>query len=130
MYNLGEQFNMDLENAKANSKCVFTGDKYRITVLTERLVRLEYQPEGKFVDQPSELVWCRNFEKPHFLVKEDARYLIIKTKYLKLTYVKNQPFQGGKLNMMANLKVELLNTDRIWFLVIQKLVIMEPPIFH
>ena len=75
MYDLGEQFNMDLEKAKANPKCVFRGAKYRITVLTDRLIRLEYQKDGQFVDQPSELAWYRNFEKPYFLVKEDSRYL-------------------------------------------------------
>ena len=29
---------------------VFTGKTYRITVLSERLVRLEYSPDGKFVN--------------------------------------------------------------------------------
>ncbi len=115
MYNLGEQFNMDLTASKANPKCVFTGEKYRITVLTERLVRLEYQPEGHFVDAPTELIWYRNFEAPEFSVREDHRYLEIKTKYFKLTYMKNQPFAGGKVNTMGHLKVELLNTDRIWY---------------
>ena len=115
MYNLGEHFNMNLDRAKANKKCIFKGNKYRITVLTERLVRLEYNEDGIFVDEPSELAWYRDFERPKFLVKDDANYLIIKTKYFRLTYVKERPFQGSKLNTMANLKVELLNTDKIWY---------------
>lgn len=115
MYNLGEQFNFDLTRSKANPKCMFTGEKYRITVLTERLVRLEYRPDGKFIDAPSELVWYRNFEVPKFSVREDRRYLEIKTSYFKLTYAKEQPFAGSKINSMGNLKVELLNTDRIWY---------------
>ena len=115
MYNLGEHFNMNLDRSKSNKKCIFKGEKYRITILSERLVRLEYNIEGNFVDEPSELVWYRDFEKPNFLVKEDANYLIIKTKYFRLTYVKEKPFQGSKLNTMANLKVELLNTDKIWY---------------
>ena len=115
MYNLGEHFNMNLERSKSNNKCIFKGEKYRITILSERLVRLEYNNEGNFVDEPSELVWYRDFEKPNYLVKEDANYLIIKTKYFRLTYIKEKPFQGSKLNTMANLKVELLNTDKIWY---------------
>ena len=115
MYNLGEHFNMNLDRAKSNKKCIFKGEKYRITVLTERLIRLEYNQDGIFVDEPSELVWYRDFERPNFLVKEDANYLIIKTKYFKLTYIKEKPFQGSKLNTIANLKVELLNTDKIWY---------------
>lgn len=115
MYNLGEHFNMNLDRAKSNKKCIFKGEKYRITVLTERLIRLEYNQDGIFVDEPSELVWYRDFERPNFLVKEDVNYLIIKTKYFKLTYIKEKPFQGSKLNTIANLKVELLNTDKIWY---------------
>ena len=107
MYDLGEQFNMDLEKAKANPKCVFKGEKYRITVLTDRLIRLEYQKDGQFVDQPSELAWYRNFEKPYFLVKEDSRYLEIKSKYFKLSYVKNQPFQGSARRKRARCPLPL-----------------------
>ena len=42
MYNLGEHFNMNLDRSKSNNKCIFKGEKYRITVLSERLVRLEH----------------------------------------------------------------------------------------
>lgn len=38
-----------------------TGRNYRITFLTERLVRLEYQSEGRFEDRPTTAVQCRNF---------------------------------------------------------------------
>jgi hypothetical protein len=41
MYYLGEQFVMDMKKAVANDSCVLQGNKYRITVLTDRLVRLE-----------------------------------------------------------------------------------------
>ena len=46
MYNLGDHFKINLENAKANSKSIIKGEKYRFTVLTERLVRLEYSETG------------------------------------------------------------------------------------
>ena len=68
MYDLGDQFALDLNKAIANPACVLKGDKYRISVLTERLVRLEYNAEGNFEDSPTELVWYRNFPKPEFNV--------------------------------------------------------------
>ena len=63
MYELGEQFKFDMDKALANPECVFKGSKYRITILTERLVRLEYNDDGFFNDNPTELVWYRNFPK-------------------------------------------------------------------
>jgi hypothetical protein len=46
VYNLGEQFKFDYTKSKANKESIFQGSKYRITVLTERLVRLEYNENG------------------------------------------------------------------------------------
>ena len=46
MYELGDQFKFDLNKSTANKDCIFKGDRYRITILTERLVRLEYNENG------------------------------------------------------------------------------------
>ena len=115
MYKLGEQFSFDYEKAKPNEKNVIQGEKYRFTVLTERLIRMEYSEEGIFEDRPTELVWYRNMPRVEFKLKEDKKYLEIETKYFRLTYVKENPFMGTKFNPTANLKVDLLNTDRTWY---------------
>ena len=81
MYNLGDQFKRKQECGKANEKCIYKGNKYRITVLSERLIRLEYSENGQFLDAPTELVWNRVFEEPKFAAKEDGQYLEIKTPY-------------------------------------------------
>ena len=52
---------------------------------------------------------------PEFELKEDRNFVIITTKYFKLTYIKGKSFIGGKANPSANLKVDLLNTDRYWY---------------
>lgn len=114
-YEMGNQFAFDMESAKANNACTFRGNKYRITVLTERLVRLEYSETGTFYDNPSELVWHRNFEKPNFEIEEAGNQLIIKTKYFKLTYTKEAPFMGSSVSKVSNLKIDLLNTDKTWY---------------
>ena len=73
MYNLGDQFKRNNEAGLADPKCIYKGEKYRITVLSERLVRLEYNLNGKFLDEPTELVWNRIFETPKFSAKEIGR---------------------------------------------------------
>ena len=83
MYELGDSFKIDLNKSVANSECVFKGKKYRITVLTERLVRLEYSDTGIFEDYPTELVINRNLPKPQFTVEEND-----KLKYLEDTIIK------------------------------------------
>ena len=45
-----EHFKYDETKGISNEKAVFKGNNYRITVLTERLIRLEYSEEGLFYD--------------------------------------------------------------------------------
>lgn len=115
MYDLGDRFKFDLNKSTANNECVFKGNKYRITVLTERLVRLEYSENGIFEDYPTELVWYRNFDKPKFTVEENNKIIKITTKYFELTYLKEKKFYGGKISPANNLKIELKNSDRVWY---------------
>lgn len=103
------------EDLITNSEMVFSGTNYRISVLSERLLRLEYSPSGMFYNNKSQLVKFRNFSKPVFEVKEDEKYLIIKTKYFNLSYTKNKNFDGGKMIPSSNLKVDLVGTDKSWF---------------
>ena len=78
MYDLGESFkNEHPENLKAFSKSIFKGAKYRITILTERLVRLEYDEEGKFYDMETPIVKNRVFPYPQFVIKEDEVYFTV-----------------------------------------------------
>ena len=98
-----------------NSDSVIRGNCFRISILTERLIRLEYHPNGIFNDYESTLVKFRNFSKPSFDKQEDARFLVIKTKYFTLSYTKEKPFDAGKLMPMANLKIDLNDTDRSWY---------------
>ena len=102
-------FGIDYEKAKSKPGAVFTGSNYRITVLTERLVRLEYSREGIFCDDLTEQVINRDFPIPNFKVVQDDRYLEITTKYFMLKYQKGKPFEG------LNLEIMLLNTDKSWY---------------
>lgn len=108
-------FYVDYSNNRSKPEAIFQGQTYRITVLTERLIRFEYHKDGIFFDDLTERVQNRNFEVPDFQVNQDAKYLEITTKYFKLQYVKEKPFVGTKLAPDSNLKVTLLNTDKLWY---------------
>lgn len=112
MYPLGKQFEVDYTKAKSNPKSVVQGDKYRISVITERVVRLEFSPTGEFVDRPTQLIRKRNLGEVNFSLKEDNSALQITTKYFSLVYVKNQPFVGNKLDPMKNLKITLSSREK------------------
>ncbi len=115
MYNLGEQFKIDLKSAEANPKAIVSGKTYRFTVLSPRLIRLEYSLNGAFLDRPTGLVLHRNLPLPKFHTKDNDYFIEISTDYFKLTYTKEKPFEGTKVNPTMNLKVELLNTDKVWY---------------
>lgn len=115
MYNLGEQFKIDRTKTVSKLESIVQGNKYRITVLSERLVRLEYSEEGIFNDLPTELVLYRDFEVPKFNIKQNKSLLQITTPYFKLTYLKEKPFVGNKINPTANLKIDLQGSDRVWY---------------
>lgn len=106
---------IDYNNALANPENVVQGDKYRFTVLTPRLIRMEYSEDGIFEDHLTTLVLNRKTPKVEYTKKEDKKYIEITTSYFRLTYEKNKPFYSGKFDTMKYLKVELLNTDKIWY---------------
>ena len=109
MYDLGIQFHFNMEQAKANPACVIKGNTYRFTILSERLIRIEYNPRGMFVDNPTQLVLSRNFTMPKFKINQDHKYLEIATKYFKLAYTKELPITA------SSLRISLLDTEAMWY---------------
>ncbi len=85
-----------------------TGDKYRITILTDRLIRLEYSREGVFEDKKTFAVINRDFDpKPLVLVTEEKDSLTVETKSLVLSYDKRQFSSSGLL-------IKLKETGAVW----------------
>ncbi len=71
MSELGEHFKVDYTKAKSKEGSVFKGEKYRITILSDVLIRLEYSKTGQFNDYPTLFAINRSFDVPKFEVKED-----------------------------------------------------------
>lgn len=60
----------------------------RITMVTDGVVRLEYVPDGKFVDDKSFVAVNRIYPKVNFLVKDSKKKVEIRTAKMILKYLK------------------------------------------
>ena len=115
MYDFGSNFHIDLNNLKAKDAAIVSGEKYRFTVLTERLIRLEYSPNSTFNDFATQFASFRNFDVPKFVKNDDKNLVEIQTSYFKLTYEKNTPFKGSTFSPTKNLKVVVNGTNFVWY---------------
>ena len=68
------------------------GEKYRFTVITDSLVRMEYSKRGVFEDRKTQLVTDRFTDEVDFQVKESEELVEIITKSFHLCYMKEKPF--------------------------------------
>lgn len=114
MYPLGDNFKLKV-NSVAIPENIIRGNKYRITILSEILIRFEYSESGEFEDLPTEFAWNRNFPKVNYKIKQDNRFLEIETSYFRIHYTKEKNFKGSKFAPESNLKVEILNSNAVWY---------------
>lgn len=114
-YDFGQQYYIDMIKAKTPSKNVFRGKKYRISVISDALIRLEYSETGSFSDYPTFFARNRSFGTPKFTVQEDNAVLVIKNENFILEYNKERPYVGTKFLPDQNLKIMINNTDKIWY---------------
>ena len=115
MYDLGENFKIDLMKSKTPSSFVYRGKNYRISILSDTLIRFEYSDTGSFNDYPTFFAQNRSFGKPKVNVVEDENILIIRNENFILEYKKDKNFVGSKLLPEQNLKVTITNTEKIWY---------------
>ncbi len=115
MASLGEHFQINKSNLVCDDRAVFKGVNYRISVLSDRLIRFEYSKTGEFYDGATEQVQNRNFPLAKMKVEQDQRFLVITTKYFILQYDKEKPFKGPSFAPDSYLKVKLVNTDKVWY---------------
>ena len=85
-----------------------TGHKYRFTVLTPSLIRMEYSRQGVFENRASQSVFFRDFPKNDFIQDSVDGWLKIETEKLILTYKENEQFSADTLNV--RLKIEPAST--------------------
>lgn len=76
--NFKEAFSVSLDS-RTEKDFVFVKEKTRISVLTDRLFRVEFSKSGKFTDMPTQKVWCRNFDRPDFKTKVIGSTAVVST---------------------------------------------------
>ncbi len=86
---------------------MITGDKYRITFITDRLIRLEYQEEGIFEDRQTQMVVCRDLGDVNYSVSDSGDSLVAESGSLVLTYDKKEFSTTG-------LSVRLKENGNVW----------------
>ena len=80
---------------------VVIGSCYRITMLTEGLVRLEYSEDGIFEDRATQMAFYRDFPKTNYRVIHTKDGIEIFTSQLHLVYNEGK-FSGNGLSIQVN----------------------------
>lgn len=80
---------------ECHKDAVVQGEKYRFTVLTSKLIRLEYSDKGIFEDRATQTVLNRNFPVPKFQVLGKDESLEIITEHVHLIYDKGKFTKSG-----------------------------------
>ncbi|NEG90341.1 glycoside hydrolase family 31 protein [Bifidobacterium aerophilum] len=90
-------------NPGMNPATVIQGDRWRIGVITESLIRIEWQDDGIFEDHATQMVVDRNWlaaNPPQFTKTERDGLLIVDTPALRVTY-DMQPFSKEGLSVVV-----------------------------
>ncbi len=105
----------DIYKIKANPQTVkenqIKGKNYRITVLTDGLLRLEYSEEGVFEDRPTQMVLYRDFAPTDFRVLHTGDGIEVHTPRLHLIY-NERGFSDNGLSIQV--KGNVSNYRSIW----------------
>ena len=108
MANLTSYFIKNQKNLIPENRCIIKGKKYRFSILTPRLIRIEYNKDGIFEDRATSLVVNRTFPKFNFTTSTDELSLTIMTEYFTLKYVKESPISS------KSIKVSVNGTEKEW----------------
>lgn len=113
---LERHFSFNIKDAVTEPRRVYIGNSYRISILSDVLIRFEYNEKGIFNDYPTLFAINRNFgNSPSVKVQEDDTFLNITGQYFTIEYIKERPFIANKITPDSNLRVTLNGTTRTWF---------------
>jgi len=74
----------------ADPRAVVSAPHVRFTVLTSRLLRLEFSPTDHFENRPSQVFWHRHQATPEFMLTRRAGHLKIRTEHLELDFLASE----------------------------------------
>ena len=100
---------------KADQKNMVYWLDYRVTVLTDRLFRIEKSPNLKFRDAATQTIWHRNTEPQKFEMTGDQAHAVIETPVCRLVLYKDRAqcyVEIGDIRRSLNNHGNLLGTYR------------------
>lgn len=89
---------------KAADEAMVVCGNARFTVLTPKLIRMEWSEDGKFEDNATLAIVNRKLEVPAFKTTKKGKGVVITTSALKLTYTGEGKFDGKNLKIEFSMK--------------------------
>ncbi|MBR4217434.1 MAG: DUF4968 domain-containing protein, partial [Bacteroidales bacterium] len=94
------------------AEVVYQDANVRFTLIDEGTLRLEYAPDGKFVDNKSFMAVIREYPEVPCKVKDGSRQVTISTSKLKLVYKKGTaPLSSDNLTISST---KAISTPFVW----------------
>ena len=109
---MAKNHSLNTYNPVAHEDAIVQGDRYRFTILTESLIRLEYSQSGTFEDRPTQTVLHRHFPVPEYRVIKKDDELQIHTDSFILYYT-GGPFT--KYSLYIDVKNNFSLYDQRWY---------------
>ena len=95
-----------------SANVVYQDNNVRFTLIDDGTLRLEYAPDGKFVDNKSFMAVIRNYPQVKYSIKNNAKQVVISTAKLKLVYKKgNAPLTKDNLTISST---KAIKTPFVW----------------
>jgi alpha-glucosidase (family GH31 glycosyl hydrolase) len=92
-----------------NPKAIVSAPNVRFTVLTDRIIRIEFSNDNIFENRPSQVFWYREQPVPRFKKSITSKVVEVETDYLHLVYeVGHSGFTS------RNLSIKLKHNGLIW----------------
>jgi len=104
---LPQQFTVNTQPIAIPEAMICVGN-VRFTILTERIVRMEYHPHAQFEDRATQTFWYRHQPKPNFTATISENEVKIETDHFRLQYVNTGTFTKD------NLSITIKATGAVW----------------
>ena len=93
---------LSLTAAAQNANVVYHDSNVRFTLVTDGTMRMEYAPDGKFLDNKSFIAVNRSYPEVKYKKSETAKKVVISTDYLTLSYTKGSgPLTERNLSIVS-----------------------------
>ncbi|WP_368646242.1 TIM-barrel domain-containing protein [Alkalibacterium putridalgicola] len=94
-------------------KSIVQGERYRFTVITDKLIRMEFSEEGIFEDRSTQIVINRFTDDVDFEVKDSENMVEILTDAFHLCYMKEEAFAPH--NLFVDARYRFTEYSNRWY---------------